>query len=134
MKDTVIVDNHDGVILLGAEVMKDSRYASARRTTKRGSGEYKDPDYTEVELKRFALMTINERIKFCKEKKEKKEKIGENEDIDKCVCEAIVRWIRLFKDSPMKGSKELGKLRVTAVEKMFEEMKIDGIIKCLEKV
>lgn len=129
MEDTFIVDNHDDVKLLGAEVMKDRREA-ARRTTKKSGTEYKDPDYTEEELKRFALLTISERIKFCNEKKEKKEKLGENEDIDKCVCEAVSRWIRLFKDNPMQGSKELGKLRIAAVEKMFEEMKKDGKIKC----
>ncbi len=128
-KETFIVDNHEDVRLLGAEVMKDRREA-ARRTTKKGGSEYIDPDYTEEELKRFALLTINERIKFCKEKKEKKEKLGESEDIDKCACEAISRWIRLFKDNSMKGSKELGRLRVAAVERMFNEMKKEGKIKC----
>ncbi len=81
----------------------------------------KDKLYTEDELIRFATDTINDRIKFCREKKDP--------NIDRCACEAIKRWIKLFKGSPMEGSKELGALRVSMVEKVFEEMKKEGKIK-----
>lgn len=81
--------------------------------------------YTEDELRRFAQMTIKERVKFCQESKKV-------DDVDKCVCEAMKRWLRLFKDFPMEGSKELGRLRVAMVENVFEEMKKNGKIKCTE--
>lgn len=74
------------------------------------------------ELRRFAEIVINERIKFCREYKK-------DENLEKCVCDAITRWVRLFKDRPMEGSRELGRLRVIMVEKVFEEMRTNGKIK-----
>jgi hypothetical protein len=82
--------------------------------------------YTEDELRRFARMVIDERTKFCRD-------VKKENDVDKCVCEAIERWIRLFKDYPMEGSKDLGNLRVSMVKQMFEEMKKEGNTKCPEK-
>lgn len=78
--------------------------------------------YTEDELRRYALMVIDERTKFCRD-------VKKESNVGKCVCEAIERWIRLFKDYPMEGSKDLGNLRVEMVKKVFEEMKKEGNIK-----
>jgi len=83
----------------------------------------KDRLYTEDELRKFALSVIEERAKFCRD-------VKKEIDVDKCVCEAIKRWVRLFRNYPMEGSVELGNLRVAAVEKVFEEMKKEGKIKC----
>lgn len=122
MKDTYIVDPNEfnDVTLLGSEVMK-ARKEAATKKTKQGIRS----EFSINELKRFAQMTIDDRMKFCKEYKK-------GEPFDKCVCESIERWIRLFRDFPMRGSKELGKARVAAVERLFEEMKREGKIKCLE--
>lgn len=79
--------------------------------------------YTEDELRRYAQMIIDERIKFCRD-------VKKEDNVDKCACEAVARWIRLFKDYPMEGSKDLGNLRVAMVGKVFEEMKKEGKIKC----
>jgi hypothetical protein len=120
MKDTYIVDPKDSeVALLGAEVMK-ARKESANKKTKQDEIR---PEFSINELRRYAQMTIEERIKFCREYKK-------DEPFDKCVCESIERWIHLFQNHPMQGSKELGKARVSAVERMFEEMKKEGKIKC----
>lgn len=81
--------------------------------------------YTEEDLRKYANSVIEERIKFCRD-------IKKEQNVDKCVCEAINRWIKLFRDYPMEGSKELGNLRVAMVEKVFEEMKKEGKIKCSE--
>jgi hypothetical protein len=117
-KDTFLTEYNGGdVKLLGAEVMKSRREAGIKTR----QGEIR-PEYSIGELKRFAQMTIDERMKFCKGKK--------NEPFDKCVCESIERYIRLFKDSPMKGDKHLTRLRLDAIRKLFDEMKREGKIKC----
>lgn len=122
-KDTFLIDPKefsDGdVKLLGAEVMKSRREAGVKTR----QGEIR-PEYSIGELKRFAQMTIDERMAFCKNKK--------NEPFDKCVCQSIERYIRLFKDSPMKGDKHLTRLRLEAIQKLFDEMKREGKIKCPE--
>lgn len=79
--------------------------------------------YTEDELRRFAQMIIDERIRFCRD-------IKKESDIGKCVCDAIERWVRLFTEQPMAGPKDLGNLRIAMVKKVFEEMKREGKIKC----
>lgn len=86
----------------------------------------KDRLYTEDELRKYASRVIEERMKFCRD-------IKKEINIHKCVCEAVVRWVRLFRDYPMEGSKDLGRLRVAMVEKVFEEMKREGKIKCSEE-
>lgn len=123
-KETYLIDPEeydDDVKLLGAEVMK-SRRESASRKTKQGEIR---PEYSIGELKRFAQMTIEERMKFCRDYKK-------DEPFDKCVCEAIERYIRLFKDYHTKGDKKLTKLRLEAIRKLFDEMKNEGKIKCPE--
>lgn len=77
----------------------------------------------EAELRRFALMIINDRIAFCQ-----KYKTGE-EEIGKCACESIRRYIRLSKES---ASRAIPKDKLCAIKKMFEEMKKEGKIKCPE--
>lgn len=79
--------------------------------------------YTEEELRIYAVMVIEERIKFCRD-------IKKVDNVDKCACEAIKRWINLFTNYPIGGSVALGNLRVTMVKKVFEEMKKEGKIKC----
>lgn len=98
--------------------MKDMRMSSSRKNT-----EVNIRGCTEEELRRFAQMVIDERMKFCQEYKE-------DQPFDQCICEAINRWIRLFKDRPMNGSTALGNLRVAYVEKLFNEMKNSGKIYC----
>lgn len=78
----------------------------------------------DAELKRFALMTINDRIAFCR-----KYKTGE-EEVGKCACESIRRYIRLSKES---ASRAISKDKINAIKKMFEEMKKEGKIKCQDK-
>lgn len=73
------------------------------------------------ELRRFALMTIENRIKFCQQYKTGEEEIG------KCVCESVTRYIRLSKESP---TKNVTKAQIRAIEKMLEKMKKEGKIKC----
>lgn len=75
------------------------------------------------ELKRFALVTINNRIEFCQ-----KYKTGE-EEIGKCVFESVRRYIILSRKS---ASGAISKKQVSAIKKMFEEMKKEGKIKCQE--
>ncbi len=86
---------------------------------------YKSVSSEAEELKRFALMTINNRIEFCQ-----KYKTGE-EEIGKCVCESVRRYIRLSKESASRG---ISKKQLNAIKKMFEEMKKDGRIKCQESL
>jgi len=105
------------VKLLGAEVMKSRREAGIK--TKQGEIR---SEYSIGELKRFAQMTIDERMAFCKNKK--------SEPFDKCVCESIERYIKLFTESPMKGDKHLTRLRLEAIQKLFDEMKREGKVKC----
>lgn len=81
----------------------------------------KGKEYEEESLREYAHGVINERIKFCAEFKK-------DENLDKCVCEAMIRWLRLF-DKGDKG-KELGRLRVKMVEKVFVEMIKQGKLKC----
>ena len=81
--------------------------------------------YMEDELRKYALGVIEDRIKFCRD-------IKKDANVDKCTCEAIERWIRLFRNYPMEGSKDLGNIRVAMVEKVFEEMKKEGKIKYYE--
>ena len=99
----------------------DTREMSSKKTAKKAYV-IKNRLYTEDELRKFAVAVIDERTKFCRDKKEA--------NIDKCVCEAIKRWIKLFKDRSMEGSKDLGNLRVSMVEMVFEEMKKEGKIRC----
>jgi len=77
----------------------------------------------EAELRRFALMVINDRIAFCQ-----KYKTGD-EEIGKCACESIRRYIRLSKES---ASRAISKDKLCAIKKLFEEMKKEGKIKCPE--
>ena len=122
MKDTFIVDPKeydDDVKLLGAEVMRHRR-DSAKKGTKQAEIR---PEYSIGELRRFAQMTIDDRMKFCREYKK-------DEPFEKCMCESVERYIRLFKDSPMKGDKHLTKLRLETIQKLFDEMKREGKIKC----
>jgi len=72
------------------------------------------------ELQRFALMTINNRIEFCQKYKKTEEDIG------KCVCESLVRYIRLSKEA---RTKTITRAQINAIKKMFEEMKKEGKIK-----
>ncbi len=121
-KETFLVDQkeyNNGVRLLGTEVMRGRKESVSRKTKQ---GEIRS-EYSINELKRFARMTIDDRMKFCREYKK-------DEPFDKCVCEAIERYVRLFKDSPMKGDKHLTKLRLEAIQKLFDEMKKEGTIKC----
>jgi len=76
-----------------------------------------------AELKRFALMTINNRIEFCQKYKTTEEEIG------KCVCESLVRYIRISRDA---RTKTITRTQINAIKKMFEEMKKEGKIKCQE--
>lgn len=116
---TFLIEYNDDVKLLGTEVMKHRR-ESAKKGTRQ---EDIRSEYSMGELRRFAQITIDERMKFCKDYKK-------DEPFDKCVCESVERYIRLFKDSPMKGDKHLTKLRLEAIRKLFDEMKIEGKIKC----
>lgn len=100
----------------------DTRDMSSKKIAKKAYV-IKNRLYTEDELRRFAVMVIDERTKFCRD-------VKKVENVDKCVCEAIKRWIKLFKGYPMEGSKDLGNLRVSMVESVFEEMKKEGKIKC----
>lgn len=123
-KETFLIDPREyngDVKLLGAEVMRSRREAASRKTKQ----EEIRPEYSINELKRFAQMTIDDRMKFCRDYKK-------DEPFDKCVCQAIERYIRLFKDSPMKGDKHLTKLRLEAIHKLFDEIKKEGKIKCSE--
>lgn len=100
----------------------DTRDMSSKKTAKKAYV-IKNRLHTEDELRKFAVNVIEERTKFCRD-------IKKVENVDKCVCEAIKRWIKLFKGYPMEGSKDLGNLRVLMVERVFEEMKKEGKIKC----
>lgn len=121
-EDTFLVEEcNDDVKLLGAEVMKDRREATKIGTRTRQNEIL--PEYSIGELRRFAQMVIDDRMKFCRDYKK-------NEPFDKCVCESVERYVRLFTDSPMKGNKHLTKLRLEAIRKLFDEMKRDGKIKC----
>ena len=106
----------------------DTRDMSSKKTEKTTKKAYiiKNRLYTEEELRRYAIGVIEDRIKFCRD-------VKKEQNADKCACEAIKRWIRLFRDYPMEGSKELGNLRVAMVERVFEEMKKEGKIKCSEE-
>lgn len=77
----------------------------------------------EAELRRFAQIVINDRIAFCQKYKTDEEEIG------KCACESIRRYIRLSKES---ASRAISKEKLCAIKKMFEEMKKEGKIKCPE--
>jgi hypothetical protein len=78
-----------------------------------------------VELDRIALMTINSRIEFCQKYKTSEEEIG------KCVCESLRRYIRLSKEA---RTKTISRAQINAIKNMFEEMKKDGRIKTIEVV
>ncbi len=82
---------------------------------------YKVISQEKEELERFALMAINNRIEFCK-----KYKTGE-EEIGKCVCESVRRYLRLSRES---ASRAISKKQVNAIKKLFEEMRKEGKIKC----
>jgi hypothetical protein len=114
MTEEMFIDKDGQMKLLGQEVMRDRR---EYRESKKKVG------FSDQELERLAKITIKERIKFCKEKKEK---LGDSIDIENCTSESIQRWVKLFKDS-----KDLGKHRVDAVEKLFEKIKKDGTLKSL---
>lgn len=103
----------------------DTRDMSSKKTEKTVKKAYliKNKLYTEEELRRYAVRVIEDRIKFCRD-------VKKEQNVDQCACEAIKRWIKLFSSYPMEGSKELGNLRVAMVEKVFEEMKKDGKIRC----
>lgn len=122
IKDIFLIDpkeyNSD-VKLLGAEVMKSRRDVAGRKTKQREI----PTEYSMEELKRFAQMVIDERMKFCRDYKK-------DEPFDECVCQSIERYIRLFKDSPMRGNKHLTKLRLEAIQKLFNNMIREGKIKC----
>ena len=100
----------------------DTRDMSSKKAAKKAYV-IKNRLYTEDELRKFAVAVIEERIKFCRD-------VKKVEDVDKCASESIIRWIKLFKGYPMEGSKDLGNLRVSMVERVFEEMKKEGKIKC----
>ena len=124
-KDRFLIDPkeyNDDVKLLGAEVMKHRR-----ESAKKGKQEEISTEYSMGELRRFAQMTIDERMKFCRDYKKE-------ESFDKCVCESVERYIRIFTDSPIKGDIHLTKLRLDAIRKLFDEMKRDGKIKCEDGV
>lgn len=74
------------------------------------------------DLRKFAETVINERIRICKEN-------HKDEPLDKCACEAIRRYINLYKKSPTRA---MTKDKLSAIEKLFEEMKREGKIKCPE--
>lgn len=74
------------------------------------------------ELKKFAEDIINERIRSCSE-------YHRDEPIDKCVCEAVKRYINIYRKSP---SKTMTKEKIDAIEKLFYEMIREGKIKCPE--
>ncbi len=78
-----------------------------------------------AELERIALITINNRIEFCQKYKKTEEEIG------KCVCESLRRYIRLSKES---REKNISKVQINAIKKMFEEMKKNGKIKTAESI
>ncbi len=78
-----------------------------------------------AELDRIALMTINSRIEFCQKYKSQEEEIG------KCVCESLRRYIRLSKDA---RTKAISRAQINAIKNMFEEMKKDGRIKTMENI
>lgn len=119
--DTTLIEGHNGdVKLLGAEVMRHRRESA--KVGQKGV-EVLQPEYSIGELRRFAQMVIDERIKFCECHKK-------DEPLEKCVCDAVERYIRLFKESTIKGDKRLRELRVEAIQKLFEEMKREGKIKC----
>ncbi len=77
------------------------------------------------ELRRFALMTIEDRIRFCQQYKKGEEEIG------KCVCESVNRYIRLSRES---RTRNVTKAQIRAVEKMLKKMKKEGKIKCQDMV
>lgn len=120
-KDTHLVKEYNSdVKLLGAEVMRHRRESTK---TRQGNIEGLRPEYSMGELRRFAQVTIDERIKFCRDYKK-------DEPLGRCVCEAVDRYIRLSKESSIKGDKHLRELRLEAIQKLFEEMKKEGKIKC----
>lgn len=74
------------------------------------------------DLRKFAENVINERIRSCKE-------YHKNEPLDKCVCETIKRYINLYRKSP---TRTMTSEKLNAIERLFEEMKREGKIKCSE--
>jgi len=78
-----------------------------------------------AELDRIALITINSRIEFCQKYKSSEEEIG------KCVCESLRRYIKLSKEA---RTKTLSRVQINAIKNMFEEMKKDGRIKTIEVI
>lgn len=125
-KDTFLIDPKeydDGVKLLGTEVMRQRKESVSKGSRTRQ--EDIRPEYSIAELRRFAQTVIDDRMKFCRDYKK-------DEPFDKCVCQAVERYIRLFEDSPMRGDKHLTKLRLETIRKLFDEMKRDGKIKCPE--
>ncbi len=102
--------------LIPKEKVVTKKFVQSRLRTTDSSG-------MEEETKRFALLTINSRIEFCQ-----KYKTGE-EEIGKCVCESLRRYIRLSRES---RSKSISKKQINAIKRMFEEMKNEGKIKCQE--
>lgn len=78
-----------------------------------------------AELERIALTTINNRIEFCQKYKKTEEEIG------KCVCESLRRYIRLSKES---RTNKISKVQINIIKKIFEEMKKNGQIKCDETI
>ena len=99
----------------------DSRDVSTKGSKKGFKKAYIDRGrlYTEEELRKYAQGVIDERIRFCRD-------VKKAENVNKCACEAIGRWIRLFTNYQMEGSVALGNLRVAAVKELFEEMKKEG--------
>ncbi len=85
--------------------------------------QHKVPAADAEELRRFALVTINNRIEFCQKYKTDEEEIG------KCVCESTRRFIRLSRES---AQRTVSNKQIHAIKKMFEEMKKEGKIKCQE--
>jgi hypothetical protein len=99
-----------------------SEQVTIKKTTTR-TRSHKVTEADAEELKRFALVTINNRIQFCQKYNTDEEKIG------RCVCESTRRFIRLSRESP---SRTISSKQIHAIKKMFEEMKKEGKIKCQE--
>ncbi len=78
-----------------------------------------------AELERIALITINNRIEFCQKYKTSEEEIG------KCVCESLRRFIRLSRES---RSNTITKAQIIVIKKIFEKMKKSGKIKCNDTI
>lgn len=119
------------------ELIPKEKIISNRRVRKTNgkndnSGKKKDihiksklSDLDKEEIERFALDTINKRIDFCKKYK------TNDDDIGKCVCESLRRYVRISEDV---RTKKITKIHVGKIKKLFEDMKKEGKIKCNESV